>query len=179
VRALARRRGRLVTLGGPLLLVGLACDDAERGQPRERARPAEASEFSCQGGRCVQRHARLPDDGEWRCAEREGVAWCAGGEPPAGVVHAPAERGFLCGTRHVQQGGRAERVCVDESPDYPDGGRGRFRCRFVHDRGIQRECVEGAAELRPVASRALPDCWLDADCGTASCDRGRCARGAP
>jgi hypothetical protein len=118
-----------VTLGGPLLLVGLACDDAERGQPRERARPAEASEFSCQGGRCVQRHARLPDDGEWRCAEREGVAWCAGGEPPAGVVHAPAERGFLCGTRHVQQGGRAERVCVDESPDYPDGGRGRFRCK--------------------------------------------------
>src|SRR3954470_16663410 len=29
---------------------------------------------------------RLPDTGEWRCADRGHVVWCTGGEPAAGVV---------------------------------------------------------------------------------------------
>ena len=82
----------------------------------------------------MQRHVRLPDDGEWRCAERDGVAWCAGGEPAAGVVRAPAERGFVCGERRMTGDAGVERVCVDESPDVPGGERGGYRCRFLQER---------------------------------------------
>jgi hypothetical protein len=160
------------------LLLG-ACREAPGDAPRTRVQAVEASEFACDGGRCVQLHVRLPDDGEWRCAERDGVAWCAGGEPAAGVVRAPADRGFVCGTRRTALGGAGERVCVDESPDHPPGERGRYRCRFVQERGTQRECVEERTPVRPVAVRSAPDCWIDADCGKLPCDRGRCAQVKP
>jgi hypothetical protein len=152
------------------------CDERTRGALAVRDQPVEASAFSCDGGRCMQRHVRLPDDGEWRCAERDGVAWCAGGEPAAGVVRAPAERGFVCG---VRRGPTAERVCVDESPDVPGDEPGRYRCRFLQERGTQRECVEEAVQVRAVVARGAPDCWLDADCAPGACDRGRCTQGTP
>jgi hypothetical protein len=138
-------------------------------------RPIEASEFACDAGRCVQRHVRLPDDGEWRCAEQDGVVWCAGGEPAAGVVRAPSDRGYVCGPRR----GHTERVCVDVSPDHPGGDRARYRCRFLQEKGTQRVCVEENARVRAVAGRDVPDCWLDGDCAPGTCDRGRCTRGTP
>jgi hypothetical protein len=173
-----RRSGvRAAVLGSSTALAVLvACDDVRPGAHAVQTRRVEASEFSCDAGRCVQRHVRLPDDGEWRCAEAEGVAWCAGGEPAAGVVSAPAERGFACGRR---RGPLTERVCVDESPDYPGGERGRYRCRFLQERGTQRECVEESVAVRAVVARGAPDCWLDRDCASGTCDRGRCTREAP
>jgi hypothetical protein len=164
-------------LGVSTALAGLvACDDVRPAATTVRARQVEASEFTCDAGRCTQRHVRLPDDGEWRCAEQDGVAWCAGGEPAAGVVRMPANRGFACG---VRRGSTTERVCVDESPDYPSGKRGRYRCRFLHEHGTQRECVEESVPLRAVVVRGAPDCWLDRDCAPESCDRGRCMRRTP
>jgi hypothetical protein len=155
------------------------CDRGAAAVPDARPRTIEASAFSCEGGRCVQRHVRLPDDGEWRCAERDGVAWCAGGEPAAGVVRAPAERGFACGVRRAPAGGRVERICVDPSPDVPFGKRDAYRCRFLQERGTMRECVEARVAVRKVTSRAAPDCWVDADCAPGACDRGRCTERAP
>ena len=149
---------------------------------RCRAREEEASDFVCAGERCTQRHVRLPDDGEWRCAEREGVVWCAGGEPAAGVVRVASDRGYLCGERRVSAGvpardARRERICVDPSPDYPGDARGAFSCRFVEDRGISRECVKKPTRLAPVARKGAPDCWLDVDCQPGRCDRGHCVSG--
>jgi hypothetical protein len=168
---------RFAAHGLPVTLAGLvACDELRTGAPTVRPRPVEASEFSCEAGRCVQRHVRLPDDGEWRCAEEDGVAWCAGGEPAAGVVKAPVDRGFTCGWR---RGPQPERVCVDEAPDHPGGQRGRYRCRFLQERGMKRECVEESVPVRAVVARGAPDCWLDRDCVPGTCDRGRCTRGSP
>lgn len=176
--ALARREPlrRVVTLAVPAVLgwVLVSCDRRTDAASGAAEPPLQASEFACDGGRCVQRHVRLPDDGEWRCAESKGVAWCAGGEPAAGVVKAPAARGFVCGTRRRPRNGRTERVCVDEAPDYPAGERGSYHCRFLQERGTQRECVRQATEIRPPASRSAPDCWVDADCAPGACDRGRC-----
>lgn len=178
--ALVRRdvvRGTAIVVAA--VLGALAGCDGRAEASRVAWGVVEASEFSCDAGRCVQRHVRLPDDGEWRCAERSGVVWCAGGEPAAGVVPAPVSRGFACGTRRAPEGSRTERVCVDEAPDYPGGARGRYRCRFLQERGIQRECVSERVEPRPVAARTAPDCWVDGDCAPDSCDRGRCTRRTP
>jgi hypothetical protein len=163
-----------------LTALGVRC--VGEGEARRcRDRGLEASDFDCQGERCVQRHVRLPDDGEWRCAEREGVVWCAGGEPAAGVVTAASERGFRCGARRVpagaHAGGKGERICVDPSPDYPNGERGRYACRFLLERGISRECVQEPTPVRPVATTTAPDCWLDRDCAPGRCDRGHCTAG--
>ncbi len=144
------------------------------GARRSRPRTDEASDFVCDGGRCVQRHVRLPDDGEWRCAERDGVVWCAGGEPAAGVVRAPADRGFSCGLRRGAGHPAGERVCVDPSPDYPGGRAGKYACRFDQERGIERVCDERKSAVVPPRSDRAPDCWLDRDCGGERCDRGRC-----
>lgn len=155
----------------------------ERTLRRCRPRNAEASDFVCDGGLCTQRHVRLPDDGEWRCAEREGVAWCAGGEPAAGVVAVASDRGFLCGERRIPRDApadrRRERICIDPSPDIPPGAREAYSCRFAQERGVTRECIEKPTPVRPPPARTAPDCWLDADCAPGSCDRGQCVDGGP
>jgi hypothetical protein len=116
----------------------------------------------------------LPDSGEWRCADRDGVVWCAGGQAPAGVAPGAADTGFRCGVRWGKDS--SERVCVDTAPDYP--GHGLRDCRFEQERGIERWCQAGgsqrhaAAETLPAA--ALPACWLSRDCGSGNCDRGAC-----
>jgi hypothetical protein len=127
----------------------------------------------CDDARCSQRQVRLPDDGEWRCAELDGVALCAGGEPAAGVVQTSSQRGYRCGAR---RGPKRERVCVDPAPDYPPEGPAGYGCRFDAEHGNRRECrardqvtEQAQAELPAKA----PDCWLDADC-SGRCDRGFC-----
>jgi hypothetical protein len=154
------------------LLPSLGCSRRETA-PREPPprRVAEASPFVCAGTTCTQRHVRLPDDGEWRCAERDGVVWCAGGEPAAGVVRASAARGYRCGER---RGERRERVCIDAAPDYPDGGAAAYRCRYEQEHGIVRSCTRAASTPRPLPALAEPNCWVDADCA-GRCERGSCA----
>jgi hypothetical protein len=156
--------------------------------PAPRPRTADASKFICRGSLCRQRHVRLPDDGEWRCAEREGLVWCAGGEPAAGVLGVSRERGYVCGRRR----GHDERVCVDVSPDYPPaslaagerrisgpwGRAGEHRCRFVTEDGLSRECVAERVATRDRGAPGPPDCWLDADCAPGRCDRGTCTEAA-
>ncbi len=159
-----------------LVLAGCAESSATPKKPPAR-RALEASPFVCADGVCRQRHVRLPDDGEWRCAERDGVVWCAGGEPAAGVVSASAKRGYACGARRGTKTG--ERVCIDREPDYPDGGAAAFHCRFEQEQGVIRSCTRapvphGVADApRPLPAGAAPNCWVDADCG-GRCDRGSC-----
>ena len=167
-----------------VLLGAVACSRAERSKAPGAAvsdamasARVEASPFVCDADRCVQRHVRLPDTGEWRCAEREGVVWCAGGEPAAGVVARPKQRGYTCGERRKSERGRRERVCVDAAPDYPPGPAGSFACRFT-ERGA-RECVRKGAPVRALVVLSKPNCWVDADCDGARCDRGTCAEAAP
>jgi hypothetical protein len=156
------------------LVIALGCAACTRSEARRRDPPArgtlESSPFVCAGTVCSQRHVRLPDDGEWRCAERDGVVWCAGGEPAAGVVLAASARGYRCGDR---RGAVRERVCVDAAPDYPDGGAGVFRCRFEQERGVTRVCTRATSPARPLPVGAAPNCWVDADCG-GRCERGTC-----
>jgi len=168
-----RRAGSAVAALSGLLALG-ACA-RERATERPSLRNDEASEFACDGGRCVQRHVRLPDDGEWRCAERAGVVWCAGGEPPAGVVRAPADRGYVCGRRAGARHPAGERICVDASPDYPSGLAGEYACHFAEERGVRRVCERQRSAVVPPRGRRAPDCWLDRDCEGGPCDRGRCA----
>ena len=154
-------------------LVALGC--AEKPSPVRKLparRTVEASPFVCAAEVCTQRHVRLPDDGEWRCAERDGVVWCAGGEPAAGVVPVSAERGYRCGERRGAK--QRERVCVDSAPDYPDGGAASFRCRFEQEHGVVRACTRQAGTPRPLPPGAVPNCWVDADCA-GRCERGTCA----
>ncbi len=158
-----------------LALLAASCrEKAAKLAPAPRARTLEASKFICQGALCRQRHVRLPDDGEWRCAEREGLVWCAGGEPAAGVISAPRQRGYVCGQRR----GHDERVCVDVSPDYPSAIPGQHRCRFVAEDGFWRECERERVATRARGALGPPDCWLDADCAPGRCDRGTCAGAA-
>jgi hypothetical protein len=151
------------------MTVGCARHDASRREPPAR-RVVEASPFVCAGETCVQRHVRLPDDGEWRCAEQSGVVWCAGGEPAAGVVAVSSPRGYRCGERRNTVG---ERVCVDAAPDYPEGGSAAFRCKFEQERGVVRTCTRGVGTPRPLPANAAPNCWIDADC-SGRCERGSC-----
>jgi len=170
-----------------LVLAFVGCDRGSSRIPQGNDAPkrVEASDFVCDGGLCTQEHVRLPDDGEWRCAEREGVVWCAGGEPAAAVVTVASDRGFTCGERRVPPDATAERrrererICVDPAPDVPRGARGAYSCRFAQERGVRRECVEKPTPVRPISTRGAPNCWLDADCAPGSCDRGHCVNGAP
>jgi hypothetical protein len=179
--ALALAGARALVLLGALAALGCA----EKPSPSRKLpvrRAVEASPFVCAGDVCTQRHVRLPDDGEWRCAERAGVVWCAGGEQAAGVVPASAARGYRCGERRGAS--PRERVCVDASPDYPDGGVALFRCRFEQEHGVVRSCTRAPSSAGaspndmsgapgPVTRGAAPNCWVDADCPV-RCDRGTC-----
>ena len=132
----------------------------------------------------------MPDDGDWSCADMGGVAICHAGERAAGVAPAPTgvDVAWFCGARGI---------CVDLSPDFPDGDMVGWRCRYEHEAGARRICerVAGAAhqltdvcdgrrpcldgslciEGRCLPARPDPACWLDADCaGGARCRFGSC-----
>jgi hypothetical protein len=152
--------------------------------------------FVCAGGRCEQRYPRLPDDGQWECIDFDGAIMCRGGGPAAGVVASPLDRGWTCGAR---RGAPSERICVDFSPDLPDGAG--WRCWIEHSGGERRLCVheDGHPRLsgrcdvargcglgracvsgRCVPLLPRPACWLDTDCGAGSaCRDGSCRERTP
>jgi hypothetical protein len=135
--------------------------------------PRPAGSFACDPSGCTQLHPRLPDSGEWRCAERERVVWCAGGLPAAGVAGPKVDEQFRCGRRWGDSSN--ERVCVDRKPDYPREHAESHSCRFEQEHGITRRCrLSGVAVTRSLPLDAVPGCWLDKDCRSRRCDRGSC-----
>jgi hypothetical protein len=159
----------------------------------DRAR--DVTPFRCEGTVCRQRAPRMPDDGEWECADFAGIVVCHGGGRAAGVPPGAAERGFLCGSRHGARALPDERVCVDLSPDFPEGGGSGRTCRFESDGATYRVCAadpgartagdgcDGRAacadglhcvEHRCLPTRPEPACWLDADCDKGTCRFGTC-----
>ena len=138
--------------------------------------PPSAGAFVCAGEVCAQPYPRLPDTGEWRCADHGGVVWCAGGEPAAGVVPGLLSKGFRCGARFGRQKTEpTERVCIDQHPDFPQDQASSYHCSFAQERGMTRVCKRASpAAASPLAAKALPACWLGKDCGSGQCDRGTC-----
>lgn len=175
-----------------LLLAAVACREppgtsqgaaargpAARGAAAVSLAPRAAGSFVCGAEGCRQLHPRLPDSGEWLCAERDGVVWCSGGEAAAGVVGGPPDPSYRCGQRWAASVGASatssERVCIDRHPDYPTAST-HYRCRFLQERGLARLC-QPAAPAPPAAlpERALAACFLDRDCPSQRCDRGSCS----
>jgi hypothetical protein len=165
---------------------GWRCDG--NGQARvceERSR--NAGPWDCDGGRCLQRSPRLPDDGEWSCVDMDGATYCHGGRLAAGVAPAKPDLGWICGAR--QNGPAGERVCVDFAPDRP-GDYEPTKCHFEYGAEPGRLCATDGAPLlgdpctaqvscpsgsvcaggRCLPPRPSPGCWFDADCGKG----GRC-----
>jgi len=137
----------------------------------------------------------MPDDGEWQCADSGGATVCLGGERAAGVAAAPADPGWFCGPR---RGGEPARVCVDLSPDFPDGRAGKWRCHMIHEGPARRICERdiGAHTLAQscdaehlcvdgsrcvdglcVPGRPAPACWLPEDCPGGRCRFASCLAG--
>lgn len=171
-------------------------------------RRADVPAFSCAGERCKQTYARRPDDGEWTCVDTAGATVCESAGRAAGVAAAPPDPAWTCGVRRAAAtwarrarppvGGdeaSPSRVCVDFSPDFPDGDATAWRCRAengpspvrVCERGAApgalgvacdraRPCVDGAlcASGRCVPARPAPSCWLDDDCPSGACRFGTC-----
>ncbi len=151
-----------------------------------------AGKFVCTGTLCTQRFARLPDDGQWECADLDGAVLCHFIAPASGIAAGRADPGFSCGSRRGKPG---ERVCVDFAPDYPDGA-GPWHCRFDHTGGdVARLCEHGGRLALggacgsgcPAGSACAsgvclplapaPDCWLDQDCRAGErCAFGTCRR---
>lgn len=179
-----------------LLVLSVGCKQAHRSPQSHAAAaasaageltrllgPRGASRFQVRNGKARQEHPRLPDAGEWRCAERGKIVWCAGGEAAAGIVSGPPDSGYRCGPRWGRDDG--ERVCIDEHPDYPSSsdsptGDGPWQqCKFEQERGIARVCELAAPYEGPaLAAHAVPACWLDRDCPAGHCDRGACSCGS-
>lgn len=167
----------------------------------DRAR--EAPPFTCIGALCRQRPPRLPDDGDWSCGDMEGAAVCAGGSIAAGLPSTLAAPGWQCGARRRQDelGAATARICVDLSPDTPDGQALGWRCHYESAPAPVRICerVDGRALLGgPCAARHAPcplgaacvdgrclparpgaDCWLDEDCPSRACAFGSCREAPP
>jgi hypothetical protein len=137
----------------------------------------------------------LPDSGEWECADFAGIVVCRGGVGTAVVPPGASEPGFVCGPRRGAQAAPGERVCVDLSPDFPDGGAEEQRCRFETDGALFRVCAADASaraagdrcgpsrgcdtglsciEGRCLPRRPEPACWLDRDCDKGACRFGSC-----
>lgn len=189
-------RARLVLLELLVLMPSVGCKQAHP-SPQSQAAASEsaggdlkrllaprvASRFQIHDHQARQEHPRLPDTGEWRCAEQGRVVWCAGGEAAAGVVSGPPDHGYRCGPRWGNDNG--ERVCIDEHPDYPGpsgspNGDGQWQqCKFEQERGIVRVCELGAPYEGPaLPAHVVPACWLDRDCPAGRCDRGACSCGS-
>lgn len=194
--------------GGPLLVartlpafpaptpLGFRCSGSG---PTRTCTPREASAavFACDLATCTQRYARQPDEGEWTCSDYAGVAVCVGSERAAGVSSTGTDPGWICGARRGARDRLGARVCVDLSPDFPEGRAAGLRCRWSYDCGAARVCVrdpqahavgDACDAARPCVAGALcvgarcvppwprPSCALDADCESGACRFGSCAR---
>jgi hypothetical protein len=188
-------RARLVLLELLLVALSVGCKQAQKSRPHAATSassgltrllaPRVASRFQVRSsdGKLRQAQPRLPDTGEWRCAEQGRVVWCAGGEAAAGIVSGPPDRRYRCGPRWGSEG---ERVCIDQHPDYPgpsgspDGDGQLQQCKFEQEQSIARVCEPGAAYQGPaLPAHALPACWLDRDCPSGHCERGACGCAKP
>jgi hypothetical protein len=170
------------------------------GRPRVvKTQPAPAERgpaFACNGDHCEQRHPRMPDTGEWQCMDSAGATICLGGERAAGVAPAAADPRWFCGARRGGDGG--VRVCVDLSPDFPDGRARGWRCRMLAEGPTRRicdrapdahtlaescdarhPCVDGSrcADGWCVPERPAPACWQQTDCPGGRCRFGSCIAG--
>jgi hypothetical protein len=127
-----------------------------------------------------------------------GTTICTGGERAAGVAPAPRDPAWFCGVRH---GGLPhERVCVDLSPDFPDGRAHGWRCHTLYEGPLRRicerdpdahtlgdacdrghPCIDGArcAEGRCLPERPAPACWWQEDCPGGRCRFGSCLGAGP
>jgi hypothetical protein len=144
--------------------------------------------FACQRDSCVQVHPRLPDDGEWTCAEMAGAVLCVGGDGPAGTPPGPRDAGFLCGKRRPTPGpsrfdaragaaglGQGATVCLDLSPDFPDSSPRGWVCRYEHEHGMRRIC-----ERRETQGALGAACSSSAPCiDGLLCAAGRCVPRRP
>ncbi len=145
--------------------------------------------FVCDGDACQQAYPRMPDDGEWECAERSGVVVCRRGIVASGVVPGTPDPAWICGERPS-----GEPICVDLSPDMPQGATTGWRCHYQHGDSVQRLCERAADEALvgapcgegcPDGARCVenvcvppkpqPTCWQDTDCDEAkACRFGSC-----
>ncbi|MEB2312306.1 MAG: hypothetical protein OZ928_10685 [Polyangiaceae bacterium] len=170
---------------------GWRCSGAGAARTCEE-RALGAGPFVASGALHTQRFARLPDDGQWECADFDGAVLCRKLADSAGTVAGRADPAFSCGNR---RGHPSERLCLDLAPDLPDG-EGPWRCRFDHTGGdvarlcepgppatLGRACDAGCATGADCVSGAClpraetPNCWLDADCDAGEvCALGACAR---
>jgi hypothetical protein len=145
--------------------------------------------LACQGDRCTERHPRLPDDGEWECADLDGAVVCRSWAEAAGAVAGKPDPAWVCGPR---AGAPKERICVDFAPERPADEP--WSCGFQHDPGqVARVCTRGGPGplgracgggcpfgSACVGERCLPllpepRCWIDADCGEGKkCAHGSC-----
>ncbi len=177
----------LMPLGSDLRCTGAG--PARRCRPRSQL----ASSFHCREHRCYQEQPRLPDDGEWECADLAGIVICRGGAPAAGVAGPNVDPGWICGPRRNST--TQERICLDLDADLPTQERSARSCRFeVLGARLRRVC-ESKATTRfgdpcsrdaacPEAGRCVrgvclpprvdPDCWNDFDCGEGRCSYGSC-----
>lgn len=158
-----------------------------------RDRQKGVGPFAREGELWVQRHPRMPDDGEWSCGEMGGAVVCSGGDAPAGVAGNVFDVAWFCGLRRKTAGN--ERVCVDFAPDFPDGHAHGWKCRYASDRAGARVCerdpdghqlgdaCSAAAPcldgVRCIAGRCVPErpepsCAFDRDCESGVCRLGTC-----
>jgi hypothetical protein len=158
--------------------------------------------FAQNGERWLQRHPRLPDDGEWSCGEMGGAVVCSGGATAAGVAAKGSDPAWFCGKRWngMSSAETIERVCVDFAPDFPDGSAIGWRCRYEQEQGLARvcqrnpsahvlgdacdagrPCLDGVrcVERKCVPERPAPSCVIDADCESTACRLGTCREPSP
>lgn len=166
----------------------------EREQRRCIDRADEAPAFACDGSRCRQLYPRVPDANEWACADAQGATLCRELAPAAGVVSGAVDPGFVCGERSVGDASRRERLCLDLSPDFPNGIAHDWSCHYEAEPRLTRVCVARptpalggpcrSPEECPAGARCSqgsclpgrprPTCWLDADCKGGHCRFGSC-----
>lgn len=172
-----------------------------------RPRRRNASPFVCDArGTCIQHEPRLPGDGEWECIEADGVTQCHATAKPSGVVPGADDLGWTCGRRTIAPGAPdeagkplpagGENVCVDFSPDRPDGDVLGWKCLlqfFPYASVAAQVCTRSKTPMvgdactdtcpkdascvagRCVPPKPSPTCWLDGDCGAGKhCRWGTC-----
>lgn len=150
--------------------------------------------FVCQQERCVQPYPRVPDAGEWWCADAGGAQLCLRRHTASGVAHNQPDVGFRCGEREIHGKRTGELLCIDYAPDFPDGHASDWSCHYQSETSLERVCQRKAT--RPLAARCnanapcsagtrcisghcvpyadKPTCWLDADCDSRRCRLGAC-----